>query len=251
MVALICSNMFLALKNVKKRFGGVEAIKGSTFEIEKGKITALIGPNGAGKTTLFNIITGFVRPDSGSVVFEGRELLGRQPHTIAELGISRTFQQVRLFKYLSILEHLRMVDDSEDRKIWKNMFCSHRINKKPYRELLETFGIERSLDALVSELSYGQRKLLDIAMRLRMNHKLLLLDEPVAGVNAVVQERIENLLLELKKQGETILLIDHDMTFVRRLADYVIALDAGVVIAEGTPRDVLSDARVLEAYLGE
>lgn len=241
----------LKLDGVQKRFGGVHAIQGSTFAVEEGKITALIGPNGAGKTTLFNIITGFIRPDEGSVTFLDEDITKFAPHAIARRGISRTFQQVRLFQNLSILDHLRMVDDQEDRKIFKNTFGKQDVEREKYQKILDKFGIERELDALVSELSYGQRKLLDIAMRLQLDHKILLLDEPVAGVNSLVQDRVEELLLELKAAGETILLIDHDMAFIRRLADHVVALDAGVVLVQGTPEAVLSDKQVLEAYLGE
>ena len=241
----------LTVKNVTKSFGGVQAVKGSNFSAEKGKITALIGPNGAGKTTLFNIIAGFLKPDTGTVTFQGKNITNNAPHKIARLGISRTFQQVRLFKYLTIFDHLRMVEDHKDTHMFCQLFSRVQVNRDPYEQLLKDFGIERDLDTSVGDLSYGQRKLLDIAMRLRMQHRILLFDEPVAGVNSVIQEQIEALLLRLKEQGETILLIDHDMAFVRKLADHVIALDAGVVIAEGAPEIVLSDARVLEAYLGE
>lgn len=241
----------LTIQNITKSFGGVQAIRGSNFSVQEGKITALIGPNGAGKTTLFNMITGFLRPDTGSISFLGKDITKLAPEKIARLGISRTFQQVRLFHYLTIRDHLRMVDDHDDCALIKNMFDWKKADDAPYEQLLEEFGIERGLDALVSELSYGQRKLLDIAMRLRMPHTLLLLDEPVAGVNSLVQDRIEQLLLKLKAKGESILLIDHDMQFIRNLADYVIALEHGVVIAEGEPDLVLQDKRVLSAYLGE
>lgn len=243
--------IMIQVKDIKKRFGGVEAIKGSHFVIPEKSITALIGPNGAGKTTLFDIITGFITPDQGNIFFEGHDITKKHPFEIANMGVSRTFQQVRLFKYLTLLEHLRMVEDNEDIKIIRNLWKREKVDRRQYEDILEKFGIERDLDALASELSYGQRKLLDLAMAVRKPHKILLLDEPVAGVNAVVQERIEDLLLKMKEEGETILLIDHDMRFVRKLADYVIALDAGVVLVEGTPEKVLADKRVLEAYLGE
>ena len=219
--------------------------------VEKNKVTALIGPNGAGKTTLFDIIAGFIAPDSGEIFFEQKNILALAPFERANLGISRAFQQVRLFRYLTILDHLLLAEGGDDAKLFKNIFSRPKVDTKKYQELLEQFGIDRDLNALVSELSFGQRKLLQIAMCLRKPHTLLMLDEPVAGVNKVVQEKIENLLLELKAQGETILLIDHDMNFVRRLSDKVIALDAGVVIAEGTPQEVLSNPVVIEAYLGE
>lgn len=241
----------LQVKHVKKAFGGVQAIKGSNFSIEEGKVTALIGPNGAGKTTLFDIIAGFTRPDKGTIHFRGGDITKRQPFQIANLGVSRTFQQVRLFQYLSILDHLMMTRGHEDTGMLRNMFRTTKPDRKYYKALIDKFGIERGLDTLVSELSYGQRKLLDLAMALEKQHTLLMLDEPVAGVNKVVQERIENILLEMKADGETILLIDHDMEFVRKLADHVIMIDAGVVLVEGSANDVLRDKRVLEAYLGE
>jgi branched-chain amino acid transport system ATP-binding protein len=241
----------LKIKNIKKSFGGVKAIKGSDFVIKKNKITALIGPNGAGKTTLFDIIAGLTRPDTGQIIFEEKDITKKEPHDIANLGISRTFQQVRLFKNLTILDHLHMVEDNEDVKLFKNIFKFKKGNAKKYEKVLQEFGIERGVDTYISELSYGQRKLLQIAMALNKQHKLLMLDEPVAGVNKVIQDDIENLLLSLKNKNETILLIDHDMEFVRKLADHVIALDAGVVICQGTPNEVLNNKKVLEAYLGE
>lgn len=241
----------LTIQNITKSFGGVQAIKGSNFTIEKNKVTALIGPNGAGKTTLFNVINGLLRPDTGSIVFEGVDITKKQTFRIANTGISRTFQQVRLFHYLTILEHLQMAVDNRDTNMLGNIVRGTKVDRAKFQNILDTFGIERELDTPVSDLSYGQRKLLNIAMALTKPHELLMLDEPVAGVNAVIQEQIEQLLLELKKKGETMLIIDHDMQFVRKLADHVIVLDAGVVLLEGAPEIVLKDKRVLEAYLGE
>ena len=240
----------LTIENITKSFGGVQAIRGSNFLVERGKVTALIGPNGAGKTTLFDIISGLVKPDAGRVLLDGTDITTLSPHERANRGLSRTFQQVRLFRYLTILDHLVMVENNLDTKLWRAFIKRIRTQSEAYQEVLEQFGIERSVDTVVSDLSYGQRKLLQIAIALRRTHQILLLDEPVAGVNSVVQERIENLLLDLKGKGETILLIDHDMNFIRRLADHIIALDAGAVLAEGAPQVVLNDPRVLEAYLG-
>lgn len=240
----------LELKNIQKSFGGVHAVQGSYFSVEKGKITALIGPNGAGKTTLFDIIGGYIVPDKGEILFHNDDITELRPDERANLGISRTFQQVRLFHYLTIGDHLDMVADHEDTKVFGQLLRGVK-KQTSYKKLLDEYGIERSADAPVSDLSYGQRKLLNIAMAIKKPHQLLMLDEPVAGVNAVVQERIENLLKELKEKGETMLLIDHDMQFVRSLADHVIVLDAGVVLTQGDPDTVLSDPRVLEAYLGE
>lgn len=240
----------LDIKNLTKSFGGVQAVRGSTFRIEEKKITALIGPNGAGKTTIFDMVSGLLKSDSGEIVFN-RTVLNRLPaYARANLGVSRTFQQVRLFTYLTILDHLRMIEDNTDMQWWCEIFRSQRADRTKYQAMLDEFGIKRDLDTPVSDLSYGQRKLLDLAMALKRPHKLLMLDEPVAGVNSVIQEQIEQLLLRLKKAGETVFLIDHDMEFVRHLADHVIVLDAGVVLTEGAPEVVLRDPRVLEAYLG-
>ena len=241
----------LEVQGIKKSFGGIEALKGSTFSVPAGRITALIGPNGAGKTTLFDIISGFIKPGSGSIFFENKDITFLETHSRARLGISRTFQQVHLFPYLSILDHLRMVEDHEDTKLFKNIFLrKKKEDRKKYEQILCDFGIDADLKTEVRALSYGQRKLLQIVMALSMKHRLILLDEPVAGVNNIIQNRIENILLNLKKAGETILLIEHDIEFIRNLADYVIVLDAGVVLTQGEPKAVLNDKRVLEAYLG-
>jgi len=241
----------ITLRNVQKSFGGIKAIKGSTFSVKKGQITALIGPNGAGKTTLFNMICGFMRPDEGSIRFHKHDLTTLSTHRIAQAGVSRTFQQVRLFSQLSIADHFHMAEQDRDMSFWKNMWSAPRLDYKQYDEECKHLGIDRDSKALAGELSYGQKKLLEIGMALRKPHSILLLDEPVAGVNAVLQDRIEHMLMDLKKQGETILLIDHDMNFIRKLADHVIALDSGVVIAEGSPKEVLSNRDVLTAYLGD
>lgn len=239
------------IQEVTKSFGGVQAIQGSTFTIQEHQTTALIGPNGAGKTTLFDIISGFIPPDSGKIWFADEDMTMLVPAERARRGISRTFQQVRLFRYLRIQDHLDMVADHNDTSLWRQFWCRRPDRHERYEKILQTFGIDRSADTIVSDLSYGQRKLLELAMAISRPHRLLLLDEPVAGVNKVIQARIEELLFDLKRKGETILLIDHDMEFVRKLADQVVVLDAGRVIVDGPPEKVLRDKRVLEAYLGE
>lgn len=240
----------LSVSRITKSFGGVDAIQGSDFSVEKAKTTALIGPNGAGKTTLFDIISGYTPADTGEVVFKEESIAGKPAYDIANMGISRTFQQVRLFKYLTIRQHIHMTVGNNDMNLIDNVLGKDMYDTDKYQEILDEFGIQKSLDALVSDLSYGQRKLLHIAMALKRKHDLLMLDEPVAGVNAVIQDRIEKFLIKLKERGETMLIIDHDMQFVRRLADQVIVLDAGKVIVQGGPEEVLQDDRVLQAYLG-
>lgn len=240
----------LELSGITKRFGGVVALKEVGFKISAGEVTAIVGPNGAGKTTLFDIINGLMRPDSGEIKLNKITITRKQPHEIARMGVSRTFQQVRLFKFLSIADHLIMAESGDDEKLIHNFISHSKIDLEKYKETCSTFGIIKDPLTLVSDLSYGQRKLLNIAMAFNQPHKLLMLDEPVAGVNAVVQERIENLLLRMKEKKETILLIDHDMEFVRRMADRVVFLDAGHVLCDGFPSEVLSNQAVAEAYLG-
>ena len=262
----------LQITDVTKRFGGVVALNDCSFTVEAGKITALVGPNGAGKTTLLDVISGLVKPDRGSInlqlTAENLELTTLRPHQIAAVGITRTWQQVRLFKYLSIQDHLQLAADNEDTKLLRNLvLSSKRISSKQknlqlrtYNLQLETknlqvyiehYGIGRPINTLVSDLSYGQRKLLQLAMAVLQPHKILLLDEPVAGVNKVIQQKVEQMLLHLKGMGETIVVIEHDMEFIKKLADEVVVMDAGKVLVEGRPEVVLQDKRVLAAYLGE
>lgn len=227
----------LQVNNLTKHFGGVKALNNCTFEIKPVQITALVGPNGAGKTTLFDIISGLVPADRGEITFENQLILKLPPHAVTQLGISRTWQQVRLFKYLTIKDHL--------------ILASPEADETELLAYMKHFGIDRPLNTIVSELSYGQRKLLQLAMVTFQPHKIMLLDEPVAGVSQVIQEKIEQMLLHLKAKGETIVVIEHDMEFVKKLAEHVIVLDAGRVLTQGRPDVVLQDKRVLEAYLGE
>lgn len=241
----------LEVKNVHKSFGGVKALDGCSFRIEENQITALIGPNGAGKTTLFDIISGLLSSDSGQIFLAGKEITNLRPDEIANAGVSRTFQQVRLFKNLTILDHLLMAQDNQDVKLLANLINGNHIDKEKYKAYISSFGIEKKLETKVSDLSYGQRKLLNMAIAFLKMHKILLLDEPVAGVNKVLQKQIEKILLKFKEEKKTILIIEHDMEFVKKLADWVIVLDQGKVLAEGKPNEVLKLPKVLEAYLGE
>lgn len=241
----------LEIKNIKKSFGGVKAVNGCSFEVKENNITALIGPNGAGKTTLFDIISGLLPAEDGQIFLNGKSILNLRPDQIANLGISRTFQQVRLFKNLTILDHLLMAQDNQDLKIIPNLINGKKLKKQDYKEYIAEFGLTKSLNTKVADLSYGQRKLLNMAIAFLKMHKILLLDEPVAGVNKVIQKQIEATLMRFKEEKKTILVIEHDMEFVKKLADWVIVLDQGKVLAEGIPEKVLKDPQVLEAYLGE
>lgn len=290
----------LSLKDISKSFGGTKVLQNVSFDIPVGKVTALIGPNGAGKTTLFDVVSGIVRQDSGSLLLrvgkEMRDISAKETFERMRLGISRTFQQVKLCENLTIEDHFQMVEDNEDELFFKNVIPNflwdpETKNKqkknsfdflfsfldslfqpeadlpqarrgndrkeeekkmgKIYQEFLKSLDLQKPLETRVLDLSYGQRKLLDLGLAIYHQHSVLLLDEPVAGVNQVIRKRIHALLEDLKKRGETVLLIEHDIEFVRELADEVIVLDEGKVLTSGAPEQVLTDKRVLEAYLGE
>lgn len=285
----------LHIKNISKSFGGTRVLQDVSFEIPVGKVTALIGPNGAGKTTLFDVVTGAVRQDKGKITMERRkeeikksidnevDVSHLETYQRARLGISRTFQQVKLCENLTILDHFEMVKDNEDEKLLTNVipgFDPESKNKKSrrplgigtpteaseqkdfatnhyslttthYKEFLHSLGINKPLETRVLDLSYGQRKLLDFGLALFRKHSILLLDEPVAGVNQIIRKIIHQQLETLKTQGETVLLIEHDIESVRAIADRVVVLDEGRVHTSGTPEEVFSNKQVMEAYLGE
>jgi ABC-type branched-subunit amino acid transport system ATPase component len=244
----------LKIINAKKYFGGVKAVDGVSFEIKKEKITALIGPNGSGKSTLFNLISGIYALDGGEIYFKKEKLNGKKIEQISNLGISRIFQKSRMFDNLTVRENLFLALDNENQKFWKNLFKINKIDEEKEEKVLralELVGIEKKIDSRGDELSFGQKRLVEIARAIIKPHELLMLDEPVAGVTPPLRKTIANLLLKLKKEGETILLIEHDMNFTLGIADRVIVLDNGKVIADGTPKQIKKNKKVLEAYLGE
>ena len=244
----------LKIQNLSKAFGGVKAVNDCSFEIKKGTITALIGPNGSGKSTLFNLVSGVLKADSGKIIFNGKDITNKSPEAISNLGISRMFQQSRLFKNLSVRENLLLAIDNEDTKFWKNLLGLNKITKEKeekIREMLKLVEMERFENRITRELSFGQKRLIELVRTILNSHKLLMLDEPVAGVNPRLRKIIANVLLKLKKEGKTILLIEHDMNFALSLADEVIVMDEGKVIAKGKPKEIKNNPKVLEAYLGE
>lgn len=254
-------NDILKIENLKKHFGGVLAVDDCTFNVERGTITALIGPNGSGKTTVFNLVSGVIKADGGKIILDGKNLMHLSPSVISNLGISRVFQQSRLFGNLTVEENLMLAFDNEDQKFWASFFgLDHRgkdpstslraSKKKIIDEYLESMRITHMRDKQTRDLSFGQKRLVEILRALINPHNLLMLDEPVAGVTPELRDKIKEDLLELKKKGETILLIEHDMNFTLKVADWVIVMDAGQVIAEGTPDEIRHNPKVLEAYLG-
>jgi ABC-type branched-subunit amino acid transport system ATPase component len=238
----------LEVAGVARSFGPVKAVDNASLAVQEHSITALIGPNGSGKTTLFNVITGYLQPDRGSVRFDGRDVTGAKPAVLYRRGLSRTFQQARVFSHLTVQENLVVAGGFS----WPQLF-GRRVGKRDMAQaasLLEEFRLSHVADLYASELSYGQRKLLEFAAVLMSKPKLIMLDEPTAGVNPVLIETMEQHIRQLHADGITFLIVEHDMNFVMRLCDPVVVLDRGTEIFTGTPEQVQSDPGVLDAYLG-
>jgi ABC-type branched-subunit amino acid transport system ATPase component len=238
----------LEVDGVSRSFGSVHAVQDASFSVDEHSITALIGPNGSGKTTLFNIITGYIKANAGTVRFDGNVVTGAQPAKLYRRGLSRTFQQARVFAHLTVQENLVVAAGFS----WGQLFGRRlsRTDRERAGELLEEFRLSHVADLFASELSYGQRKLLEFAAVLMSRPKLVLLDEPTAGVNPVLIETMERHIRDRHAEGITFLIVEHDMNFVMRLCDPVVVLDQGRQIFVGNPTDVQTNPAVLDAYLG-
>ncbi len=243
-------NALLSVTGLHKRFGGLHAVNDAHLRIHAGQITALVGPNGAGKTTLFDLVTGLQSPDAGKIMFRHHALVGLEPFEIARLGIARTFQLTRLFKNLSVRDNLLLALQTNDQDLVHSFVKSTQPSDAALHPALHTVGLAKPLDQPAGNLSYGQKKLLELARCLLQPHELILLDEPVAGVNPALRLQIADTLKRLRAEGQTILLIEHDMDFVMNLADSVVVMHKGQVIANGPPDIVRKNPVVLEAYLG-
>ncbi len=248
----------LALHGLTQRFGGLVAVKDLDFQIEEGTIVAMIGPNGAGKSTVFNVITGIYRPTAGSVEFNGKVIQGRKTSDIAALGIARTFQNIRLFAFMSALDnvmtgrHSRMRATLADALV-RTPFAvrEERLVRERALEILRFCGLERDAHSFASNLPYGAQRRLEIARALAGDPKLLLLDEPAAGMNPIEKDELIALIRRIRESGVTIFLIEHDMGLVMRISERIAVLDYGEKIAEGPPEAIRTNERVIEAYLGK
>jgi branched-chain amino acid transport system ATP-binding protein len=248
----------LKVDSLSKSFDGLRAVDGCSLAIREGTITGLIGPNGAGKTTLFNLITGFLRPTAGRIIFGGTRIDGLAPHQVFHKGIVRTFQIPRELKSMTVLENLMLVPTGQaGEQIWNPWLFPLRVSrqeKKNYeraREVLEFVDLRDQRDEYAATLSGGQKKLLELARTLMSNPKMILLDEPGAGVNRVLMKKlVANIETLREERGITFLVIEHDMDLVTRLCNPVIVMSEGKYLAEGTAEEIKQDERVLDAYLG-
>ena len=248
----------LDVKHLTKHFGGLTAVGDVTMELHEGELVGLIGPNGAGKTTLFNLLTGVYEPSEGSVTLDGNLLIGKAPYKIASLGLSRTFQNIRLFKDMTVLENV-LVGFANHHK--PHLFASFLRLPKYYQseaelkakalELLAIFNLDKDADTLAKNLPYGQQRRLEIVRALATEPKILFLDEPAAGINPQETAELTQLIRQIKDQFKiTIMLIEHDMSLVMEVTERIYVLEYGRLIAHGTPEEIKNNKRVIEAYLG-
>ncbi|MEJ5365001.1 MAG: ABC transporter ATP-binding protein [Desulfosoma sp.] len=252
-------NDFFRLDNLVMQFGGLTAVKDFSITIDPGELVGLIGPNGAGKTTVFNMITGFLTPTSGKVLWQGQDITGRPPHAVTAQGIARTFQNIRLFSDMTVLENVMVSFHHTIRsRFWKAMLGlpSHKREErrieKEARGFLEELHLGHLADEKAGSLPYGQQRRLEIARALAARPKLLLLDEPAAGMNPQETMELAKLVREIRDRHRlTIFLIEHDMKFVMGLCERIKVLDYGITIAEGTPGEIQRHPDVIKAYLGE
>jgi branched-chain amino acid transport system ATP-binding protein len=250
----------LRVENLVKRFGGITAVDGASFEIEEGSLTGLIGPNGAGKSTTFNCITGVHEPTTGVIYFKGEDITGLEPYQIAQRGLVRTFQIARELEEMTVLENLMLAPKNQHgESVFRSVTPGFRrgvvSEEKEIRdrvwEMLEFFEIDHLAGEYAGNLSGGQRKLLEMARALMTDPEVVLLDEPLAGVNPTLEEKLLDRIHELREEGYTFLLVEHDMDVIMDNCERIIVMHQGTVLADGTAEDIQNNEQVVEAYLGE
>jgi neutral amino acid transport system ATP-binding protein len=246
----------LVVDNVVRRFGGLTAVDVAHLEVQRGSITALIGPNGAGKTTLFNLLTGFDTPSSGSWLFDGQPVNGLRAHQVARRGMVRTFQLTKALSRLKVIDNMRLgATGQRGENFWRALlpFIWQEQEREVTRrsdELLTRFRLDGMRDDFAGSLSGGQRKLLEMARALMVEPSLVMLDEPMAGVNPALKQSLLGHVRQLREDGMTVVFVEHDMDMVHDISDWVVVMGEGKIVAEGTPDQVMADPRVIDAYLG-
>lgn len=240
----------LETHNLSKHFGGVYAVENLSIGFEQGKITGIVGPNGSGKSTLVNLLTGIHKFDNGLVAIEEIKLKNLKTFDLMTYSLTRTFQEVRLFEQMTVLDNILVV--ITERNVFNALFSTHtKLDEHKAKEILEKVGLWEKRHDLAINLSYGQRKLLEIARVIAMDAKIIFFDEPFAGLFKEMIKKIVEIMEEMRAQGKTIILIEHNMELIRKLCDYLFVMDEGKLLSQGKPDKVLAEKKVMEAYLGE